>query len=746
MKIPEHLLAKSAGGDGHRDCETLLGHTSAVCGACERLVEVIADGMGATFGLSPELTKAWKECAWLACWLHDIGKANSHFQRAVRERGFQQGVRHEALTVMYVHDLRGWLGPIWSRLPPWTRRAVLFSVAGHHLKFPDPLSGRRTGTSVVTYLAHPEFATVLDLGRERFGLDALPRLEDREIPLIGSARDGVPKTLKAIEQELDEENGCREIEPTEKMLIACVKSVLMTADLAGSALPDRVDDIGVWVEGRLRRVLDANGLQQVVESRLRGAAPRRFQTEVANSTRSTTLVEAGCGSGKTAAAYLWAARNANGRRLFFCYPTTGTASEGFAGYMRDPDFESLLIHSRKDVDYRLLTNMPDEAEENTALRSLGLEALETWPVPAVVCTAHTVLGLLENVRRGLYAWPSLCRSAFVFDEIHAFDERLFSYLLRFLLAFRGAPVLLMTATLPPARRRALESVCAERGGLIAISGPEEREHAPRYAIRKAAVEEAWKSSTEMLARGGKVLWVCNTVRAAMDLAERAQAEGLPVQPYHSRYRYRDRLARQRRVIDGFGKHMPAMLAVTTQVAEMSLDLSADLLVLAKAPVPSMIQRLGRLNRFEEIPAQPADALIVEPDSRLPYSDEQLEGVDGWMDRVADGSPRSQVDLARAFVEIAGVGAVNDIVPAPVCAWLDGLWRSEAEPRALQEPGYTLDVVMQEDLGSGAPAENAIPMPLPRGDGWKEWRNEGRFLVAPAGTISYDPFRGASWNG
>ncbi len=52
------------------------------------------------------------------------------------------------------------------------------------------------------------------------------------------------------------------------------------------------------------------------------------------------------------------------------------------------------------------------------------------------------------------------------------------------------------------------------------------------------------------------------------------------------------------MIDGFDreKSEASLIAVTTQVAEMSLDLDADILISEIAPVPSMIQRLGRLNR------------------------------------------------------------------------------------------------------------------------------------------------------
>jgi len=74
----------------------------------------------------------------------------------------------------------------------------------------------------------------------------------------------------------------------------------------------------------------------VVTARLKGNAPRPFQIAIGNSTKRITLVEAGCGTGKTGAAYLWAAKHADGKKLFFCYPTTGTATEGYRDTFTKP--------------------------------------------------------------------------------------------------------------------------------------------------------------------------------------------------------------------------------------------------------------------------------------------------------------------------------------------------------------------------------------------------------------------------
>ena len=77
---------------------------------------------------------------------------------------------------------------------------------------------------------------------------------------------------------------------------------------------------------------------------------------------------------------------------------------------------------------------------------------------------------------------------------------------------------------------------------------------------------------------------------------------------------------------------------------MSLDLSADLLITQLAPISSIIQRLGRLNRFAKRD-DPWPFLIYEPDPSpqgypLPYTAEQLAEAGEWLGNLGEG-PLSQ---------------------------------------------------------------------------------------------------------
>jgi len=739
----EQLLAKSPSNPSHiRPEETLPWHTRSVCEASETLSSVTRDRVVGSLSLGTDILENWGTLLWLCAWIHDWGKANDHFQEMIRAPRKQQGLRHEYASIALFMDFEKWIEPVWGPLSSWEKAGVIFSVAGHHLKCPDPLQDVRTGTKIILYRSHQDFLQVLEDGRKRFDLGPVPALPDKEHSLL---RKGIAGKVLACIQGF-EKNG---FSADEKKAIAALKTTFLSADLAGSCLARHENTAfrkpGDWIANRLGVGLDPDSLLKVARQKIGTKKPRTFQEEVGRREGGTTILEAGCGSGKTVAAYLWAAAQRPDHRLFFCYPTTGTASEGFSGYLHDPEFEALLIHSRAAVDYAILPNMPSLGHEESELHSMRMEALETWPVPAVVCTAHTVLGLLENTRRGLYAWSSILKGMFVFDEVHAYSDRVFSYLLQFLDIFRGVPVLLMTATLPGSRRTALEEVCRKRGPVHFLKGPREREQASRYTLEDLGsdTEKCKERVAESLARGEKVLWICNTVGKVMSLFEWAESKNLPVEPYHSRYRYRDRLLRHRAVVDGFRKPERPLLALTTQVAEISLDLSADLLVSEYAPIPAMIQRMGRLNRHEETPCSTRPAIFLKPEMELPYEEEELRVSREWICHLADGKPKSQAELAEAFIRFTPEKG-EDSDPA-LCGWLDGLWRTETGMTAIEENGHTVEMLLERDSGNGNPAEFAIPMPIPRiKDDWLSWPRQGRYPIIPDGKITYSERRGATW--
>lgn len=768
MKTPfDRLLAKSCPNLTDIPQAALLPqHLADVYDAALAVLQASGDDQLRAMGLAPDVwsSRLRRIVLWAAA-LHDLGKANDHFQETVRRKRTQpQGLRHEWVTYWLLEEtsLRDWLSQIFQHREDW--HIVLWAIVGHHPRYdrptpPRPLEG--AGSRLTILAEHRDFRDSLEWIARKFGLDRPPTLEDISLDLGLGPENVFSFFHQAIQQQ---RLVWEKFDDDQRRLVAVCKACLLGVDVAGSAIIRGIRTSAAkaeWIHGSLHTCPKAKDLESLVRERLKGQAERPFQRQVAQEGGRVVLVRAGCGTGKTLAAYLRTLHRWKNKRIYFCYPTTGTATEGFRGYLFDPEaarakYGAQLFHSRAATDLEMILHAAnDEDEVDEVCRGEGLLA---WSTPIVSCTVDTVLSLLQNQRRALFAWPALAQSAFVFDEIHAYDQKLFGLLLRFLEAVRGVPVLLMTATLPAARGEALAACLARHGETLSkVVGPPDIEALPRY--HRLDGVDPFQAVRQELERAGKVLWVCNTVARAMDTtAMLADCEPLV---YHSRFRYEDRVARHAEVVAAFERQQgkPA-LAVCTQVAEMSLDLSATLLVTDLAPVPSLIQRLGRLNRWalppahSEPPPPTQPFVVIEPRDKCgslataPYDTDEFGDwptvTQQWL-AALDPTSISQADLANAWQQL-DLGKVPCSLP---CPWLDGGPGTPVDATREASPGITIILEGQdaEDVRTGRkpPAQVALPMPPPpRRLNWRTWPRVKGFPVAPVGSITYDPKWGASW--
>lgn len=720
---------------------TLSGHTALVLAAAEELLEHRGQASLRAVGLEPSMVERLSRIVLLGAAVHDLGKCSDHFQAMVRgERQQPQLLRHEALSLWMCwpgQPLASWLEQVSGSEGDLC--LALVCAAAHHRKFwtaAVALEDSGAGSSLELLMNHGDFHRTLELIATKLGLPAPPSFTSAQRVAV-SWRSGPRARFAAWQEDFERRVP---VGSQDAGLLSVAKALVLAADVAGSALP-RSGEKRAWMGAELSRRASAEQMLSVVERRLEGRPLRPFQESVSRSRAALTLVRAGCGSGKTVAAYAWAARQYPGRQLWLTYPTTGTATEGFRDYVHGTDISGRLEHGRAEVDLNIFGLRQDGEGPRDRDR---LDALRAWGRDVITCTVDTVLGLVQNQRKGLYAWPALCDACVVFDEIHAYDAELFGNLLRFLEALPGIPALLMTASLPETRLRALRALCLRVHGveLNEVAGPVDLEGLPRY--RRARPVSPWSEVEACLTSGGKVLWVSNTVERCLDVAEEAERRGLPALRYHSRFRYVDRVCRHGEVIDGFRRD-GAVLACTTQVAEMSLDLSADLLVTDLAPVPALIQRLGRLNRRSSLerPAPPAP-FVVLPFSGKPYEPAELREAEGWLERLGE-EPLSQRDLVAAW-EVPLEQSVPARTPS---TWLDGRFSTEPASCRAASPGLT--VLREEDVeaverGQVKAQEVALPMNPPPSSlrGWQSWRQVRYLPVAPRDVLTYDPLRGARW--
>ncbi len=778
-------------------------HLKDVWLAAGKLLDATAKDQLLALGLDPaKYLDRLGMCVRLAAAVHDLGKANDHFQGMIcgtRGKNLSQGLRHEWVSLLILERLKERL------LPALDGNATDFAIvewavaghhpAHHHASPPKSCPAGIGATEIALRCSHPEFQAAAHWLALAFGLGEEPLVVSIDkLNLVGSVN--VFLEINAWSRSAAKQ--WNEMRREDRRFVAAVKNSLIAADVAGSALPEEDpdnEDRWRWITQSLGEKPSSGDLQKIADQRLGGFRPRQFQDQVADSKDCVTLVKAGCGSGKTVAAYLWAARQHATRHLYFCYPTTGTATEGYKDYLWLPleekdndtplaqevrDLGAKLFHSRREVDFEIILGAGQDAKDDD--EAIRIESLDAWATPIVACTVDTVLGLVQNNRRGLYSWPAFVQSAFVFDEIHAYDDRLFGALLRFLRDLPGLPVLLMTASLPAPREEALRHLVEQRPDTIwkPIGGPKGLEECGRYCKETVANNDPLPAIKRELKAGGKVLWVCNTVKRVMNAAD--AATGCDPKIYHSRFKYEHRVERHKDVIRAFTQeHKGAALAVCSQVAEMSLDLKGcTMLVTDEATVPAVIQRLGRLNRQAKPKEKDGDPdpltmpfVMVVPEDNLPYTAEDLLAVRKWHDRLKpDGI--SQKDLADAWEQDAN--NPPDLVPS---AWLDGgpitsvhelregspgitiILKSDADPilaykarvaAALQKareekkrpPKSTWDVLPGECKPKRM-NRFTLPMTPPRKNiPWQSWRKLNGVPICPDHFVTYSAQRGAEW--
>lgn len=669
----------------------------------------------------------------LAALFHDLGKANEEFQRAVRGAGVVQSARHEHLSalVLCLPEVRSWLG---SGAKSIDLDAVIAAVLSHHLKASQDGEWKwgqlRAAKSVALQLGDEDVtacfaraAQLLEISRPASTI-ALGRFADAS-PWTVAWSAGVAAATKLR----------RDRDPNRRALVAATKTGLIVADAVASGLVRTGQEIAKWI----REVAAADPItgdevrDHVISPRLAAIAARtnrsaRLQPfqERAATIGPRALLLAACGAGKTLAAWCWAEEQARQRpigRVLFLYPTRGTATEGFRDYVSAaPETTAALVHATASYELeRMRENPPENRTGNEGRLSEAeqrLFALGLWRRRYFSATVDQFLSFLEHRYESLCLLPVLADAAVVIDEVHSFDKRMFDSLVAFLKHF-DVPVLCMTATLPGSQVAQLRDcglrVFPDEMEAAELEDLRTKEHAPRYLHTPVrSEEEAFKKAAAAWREGRRVLWVVNVVARAQAIADRLERElHSPVLCYHSRYRLEDRQRAHESTVAAFQQRGRAVIAVTTQVCEMSLDLDAEVLITEHAPVTSLVQRFGRANRYLADPARLGELVTYAPPSAQPYSKEDLGGVEEFLGALGR-EPVSQARLA----ELLGVHAPLRRLSTGDAALLEGGYY--AIPGDFRETDdYARQAVLEADLpavldalGHRRPIDGWI-VPVPR---------------------------------
>jgi CRISPR-associated endonuclease/helicase Cas3 len=257
-------------------------------------------------------------------------------------------------------------------------------------------------------------------------------------------------------------------------------------------------------------------------------------------------------------------------------------------------------------------------------------------MPFVVGTVDHLLHAATQTRHVMLRHAGLAGRVVVLDEVHAYDVYMTQFLAEELrwLADAGVPVVLLSATLPPAMRAELAraylqgalgvrdldpglptvdgypsalAVCAAGGAPsvdVRCAAPWRPSVPVRVDVLDERPDDVPAQVAELLAEelrdGGCALVVHNTVRRAQQtyLAAR-KVFGDDTVLLHARLAMGERVDRTEEVLRRLGPNgdrPQRLVVVATQLAEQSFDVDVDLLVTDLAPIDLLLQRIGRLHR------------------------------------------------------------------------------------------------------------------------------------------------------
>jgi len=492
--------------------------------------------------------------------LHDIGKASGVFQQTLkvnfqRPPGFV--FRHELASLFFI-----------SILNEEEKYPIIDMVVAHHKSVYQDAGGR----GILDLIENdPKCFEKHIQGFETWSKDALAILE----------YFGFETTPISIQQA---ENSFYEVVDyceTKRYGYSTWKGVLIAADHLASAMSGIVDSLS----DKLFIKPDLN----YYHSRKSELYPLSLIST--DDKRQHTLVTAPTGAGKTD----FLIRRCKGR-VFYTLPYQASINamyERIKADLKDTNADVRLLHAASSIKLE-----KGQIEEKILQRHIGASVK--------VLTPHQMASLVFGTKGYEAMIADLKGCDIILDEIHTYSETTQAIVLKIveILCNIGCRVHIGTATMPTVLYNRLVNILGGNDKIYEVKLPDDiLDTFDRHIIHKC---DSIKSLNNILEKAIeqklKILLVCNQVKRSQSLYEELADKYPQVQKMlvHSRFKRGKRSQLENDLRNVYNNCSGACLVVSTQVVEVSLDISFDLMITECAPIDALIQRFGRINRKRTI--------------------------------------------------------------------------------------------------------------------------------------------------
>lgn len=330
--------------------------------------------------------------------------------------------------------------------------------------------------------------------------------------------------------------------------------------------------------------------------------------------RDILLVRAPTGAGKTDAALLWASKQIlhnRADRLVIAMPTRFTSNALSVSISKTLSNTGLYHSSAWSA---IVSDNSKTGDNNNKQVMRQLQQARLLLSPVTVCTIDHLLMSLTQTREDHHLIDfNLANSCFVIDEADFYDDFTLAnimFLLKVLHVWR-VPVLLMSASLPDV----IVPLIMSKTGYVPGKILEDNSDASRdrFLIAEKRRYESFDDIQDLLdmciKKGNGIVYM-NTIDKAIGcylyLQKRIRECGknIKVYVYHSHFAEMDKLKRENELLSALGRvawenNKAEGIVVLTQIGEMSVNISAQIMISDLCPIDRLIQRAGRLCRFSK---------------------------------------------------------------------------------------------------------------------------------------------------
>lgn len=391
-----------------------------------------------------------------------------------------------------------------------------------------------------------------------------------------------------------------------------------------------------------------------------------------DNNKKHTLVTAPTGAGKTD----FLLRRCRGR-VFYTLPFQASINamyDRIKGDLSDTDAQVYLLHAASNLKVKDGT-----VEESIMQRHVGASVK--------VLTPHQMASVVFGIK-GYEAMAMDLRGCdVILDEIHTYSDVMQSIVLRIIeiLVALDCRVHVGTATMPTVLYEKILELLGGNDAVYEVKlDSKTLQTFNRHQIYKLKdKKESYDVIASAIDSNSKLLIVCNQVKRAQEMYENIANlyPNVKRMLVHSRYKRRDRARLETELREEFNnlENTPCIV-VSTQVVEVSLDISFDIMITECAPIDALTQRFGRINRKRTKDTighyKPIYVIAPSEDEKeaLPYSKEVLNKTFGVLPD--DGNVMEESHVQEMIDQVYPMVDFQNIDYTGV-AFLNGKWLLKA---------------------------------------------------------------------